>query len=198
VSLVLRCEEIVASRVNRKPGPCGVTFNDDEAAYNLAWHLEKTHGFPLEAAARKAQEIEGAAIEAAAQEVVHAQTPSPPPPSEPAAKATPVTADRSTRKCPRCPKTFTWGPALVAHATKIHGKAATRGEPAKRPAARKPADAPKGFTIREPAPGTNAPESNGLTAKGALAKIEERLAPLRIELAELEAARKVLLTLSAS
>jgi hypothetical protein len=41
-------------------------------------------------------------------------------------------------------------------------------------------------------------EANGLTAKGALAKIEERLAPLRVEVAELEAARKVLLTLSAS
>jgi hypothetical protein len=51
---------------------------------------------------------------------------------------------------------------------------------------------------KKPTNGHASANGGPLTAAGALAKIDERIAPLRQELAELEAARKVLLTLSAS
>jgi hypothetical protein len=132
-------------------------------------------------------------------------------PGAPATTPTTKEASMATHKCDLCPKTFGTVQGVGRHRAHVHpgagplntgkpcgyckretghsdgcrrGKGTASNGRAPHPGGRAPKPA-----IARPASAEN---GAGLTLKGALAMIDERLIPLRQELADLEAARKVL------
>jgi hypothetical protein len=191
-------------------------FADAEDSLDLARHLETTHGLPWEAAHDRATAIEGAAIEAAAQEVAgvsrttqDGQMPGP----EKAESAAPVgPRGRATPARPRKERSMAYPCALCRKVG--HPQAQC---PEKPPGAKPCSDcrrvvghAPKckikkpggkgtasngraphrGGRAPKPATPTAAATENGglLTLKGFQAQLEERAAKLRAELTRVEAA----------